>query len=150
MASGINKVILIGNLGTDPEVRYSASGDAVTTVSIATSESWKDKNSGEKKEITEWHKVVFFKRLAEIAAEYLKKGAKIFVEGKLQTKKYQNKDGHDQYSTQIVAKEMQMLDRRGEALGQQPSTPQQASLPHQQPTTQNQTTIDNLNDDIPF
>lgn len=113
MARGINKVILIGNLGGDPEVRYTPGGSAVTTVSIATSDGWKDKDSGEMKERTEWHRVVFFNRLAEIAGEYLKKGSKVFVEGRLQTRKWQDKDGNDKYTTEIVAGEMQMLDSKG-------------------------------------
>jgi single-strand DNA-binding protein len=113
MARGINKVILIGNLGKDPEVRYMPSGSAVTNVTVATSESWKDKQSGEKQERTEWHNVVFFNRLAEIAGEYLKKGSKVYVEGSLRTRKWQDKSGADRYTTEIVANEMQMLDSRG-------------------------------------
>jgi single-strand DNA-binding protein len=115
MARGVNKVILIGNLGRDPEVRYSPSGSAVANVTLATSESWKDKNSGEKQEKTEWHRVVFFGRLAEIVGEYLKKGSQVFVEGRLQTRKWQDKEGHDRYTTEIVANEMQMLGSRGGA-----------------------------------
>lgn len=115
MARGVNKVILVGNLGRDPEVRYSPSGQAVANVTIATSESWKDKNSGEKQERTEWHRIVFFGRLAEIAGEYLKKGAQIYVEGRLQTRKWQDKDGNDRYTTEIVASEMQMLGSRSGA-----------------------------------
>ncbi|MDZ7661296.1 single-stranded DNA-binding protein [Thiohalophilus sp.] len=113
MARGINKVILVGNLGRDPEVRYSANGAAIANVSIATSESWKDKNTGEQVEKTEWHRVVMFRRLGEIAGEYLKKGSKVYIEGKLQTRKWQDKEGHDRYTTEIVANEMQMLDSRG-------------------------------------
>ena len=113
MARGINKVILVGNLGRDPEVRYSPNGSAVANVTLATSESWKDKNSGEKVEKTEWHRVVFFGRLAEIAGEYLKKGSQIYVEGRLQTRKWQDKEGHDRYTTEIVANEMQTLGSRG-------------------------------------
>lgn len=115
MARGINKVILVGNLGKDPEVRYSPSGQAVANATLATSESWKDKTSGEKQERTEWHRVVFFGRLAEIAGEYLKKGAQIYVEGRLQTRKWQDKEGHDRYTTEIVAAEMQMLGSRSGA-----------------------------------
>jgi single-strand DNA-binding protein len=115
MARGVNKVILVGNLGKDPEVRYSPNGQAVANVTLATSESWKDKTSGEKVEKTEWHRVVFFGRLAEIAGEYLKKGGQIYVEGRLQTRKWQDKDGHDRYTTEIVANEMQMLGSRGGA-----------------------------------
>jgi single-strand DNA-binding protein len=114
MARGVNKVILIGNLGKDPEVRYMTSGGAVANVTLATSESWKDKQSGEKQERTEWHNVVFYNRLAEIAGEYLKKGSKVYVEGSLRTRKWQDKNsGADRYTTEIIASEMQMLDGRG-------------------------------------
>lgn len=114
MASrGINKVILVGNLGQDPETKYMPSGGAVTNVSIATSETWKDKNTGQPQERTEWHRVVFFNRLAEIAGEYLRKGSKVYVEGSLRTRKWQGQDGQDRYTTEIVASEMQMLDSRG-------------------------------------
>ncbi len=114
MASrGINKVILVGNLGNDPEHRVLPSGGAVTNISIATSESWKDKNTGQPQERTEWHRVVFFNRLAEIAAEYLRKGSKVYVEGALRTRKWQDQSGQDKYTTEIVANEMQMLDSRG-------------------------------------
>lgn len=119
MARGINKVILIGNLGADPETRYMPSGGAVTNIRIATSETWKDKQSGEQKERTEWHNVVFFNRLAEIAGEYLRKGSKVYVEGSLRTRKWQGQDGQDRYTTEIVASEMQMLDSRGQAGGEQ-------------------------------
>jgi len=115
MARGVNKVILVGNLGRDPEVRYSPNGQAVANVTLATSESWKDKTSGEKQEKTEWHRVVFFGRLAEIAGEYLKKGAQIYIEGRLQTRKWQDKDGKDRYTTEIVANDMQMLGSRAGA-----------------------------------
>lgn len=113
MARGVNKVILIGNLGQDPEIKYMPSGGAVANVRLATSESWKDKTSGEMQERTEWHTIVFFNRLAEIVGEYLKKGGKIYVEGSLRTRKWQGKDGQDRYSTEIVASEMQMLDSKG-------------------------------------
>ncbi len=113
MARGINKVILIGNLGKDPETRYMPSGGAVTNITVATSESWKDKQTGEQQERTEWHRVVFFNRLAEIAGEYLKKGSKVYIEGSLRTRKWQGNDGQDRYTTEIVAGEMQMLDSRG-------------------------------------
>ncbi len=113
MASrGVNKVILVGNLGNDPETRFMPSGGAVTNVSIATSESWKDKNTGQPQERTEWHRVVFFNRLAEIAGEYLRKGSKVYVEGSLRTRKWQDQSGQDRYTTEIVASEMQMLDSR--------------------------------------
>lgn len=113
MARGINKVILVGNLGQDPETRYMPSGGAVTNVTLATSESWKDKQTGQPQERTEWHRVVFFNRLAEIAGEYLKKGSKVYVEGSLRTRKWQDQSGQDRYTTEIVAAEMQMLDSRG-------------------------------------
>ena len=113
MARGVNKVILIGNLGRDPEVRYSPNGGAIANITLATSESWKDKNTGEQVDKTEWHRVVFFRRLAEIVGEYLKKGSKVYIEGKLQTRKWQDKEGNDRYTTEVVANEMQMLDSRG-------------------------------------
>lgn len=114
MARGVNKVILIGNLGADPETRYTASGAAITTVSLATSESWKDKQTGEAKERTEWHRVKFFGRLAEIAGEYLKKGRQVYVEGSIRTDKYTDKEGVERYSTDVIANEMQMLGGTGE------------------------------------
>lgn len=117
MARGINKVILIGNLGADPETRFLPSGGAVTNVNLATSESWKDKQTGQMQERTEWHRVVFFSRLAEIAGEYLKKGSKVYIEGSLRTRKWQGQDGQDRYTTEIVANEMQMLDSRGSSGG---------------------------------
>jgi single-strand DNA-binding protein len=117
MARGVNKVILVGNLGQDPETRYMPSGNAVTNISIATSESWKDKQTGEQQERTEWHRVAFFNRLAEIAGEYLKKGSKVYIEGSLRTRKYQAQDGSDRYSTEVIASEMQMLDSRGDNMG---------------------------------
>lgn len=110
----INKVILIGRLGKDPEIRYSQTGSAVANITLATSESWKDKGSGEKQERTEWHRVVFFDRLAEIAGEYLRKGAQIYVEGRLQTRKWQDKEGKDRYTTEVMAREMKMLGSKGE------------------------------------
>ncbi|HHC74967.1 MAG TPA: single-stranded DNA-binding protein [Thiothrix sp.] len=112
MARGINKVILVGNLGRDPEVKYMPSGGAITNVTIATSDSWKDKNTGQMQDRTEWHRVVFFNRLAEIAGEYLRKGSKVYVEGRLQTRKWQGQDGQDRYTTEIIGAEMQMLDSR--------------------------------------
>ena len=118
MASrGINKVILIGNLGRDPEIRYASNGSAIANFSIATSESWNDKNSGEKVEKTEWHRIVAYRRLAEIIGEYLKKGSHVYIEGKLQTRKWQDKDGQDRYTTEIVANEMQMLGSKGGGSG---------------------------------
>ncbi|MGB5179332.1 MAG: single-stranded DNA-binding protein [Gammaproteobacteria bacterium] len=113
MARGVNKVILIGNLGKDPEVRYMPNGNAVANITLATSESWKDKQTGEPQEKTEWHRVVMFRRLGEIAGEYLKKGSQVYIEGKLQTRKWQDNSGNDRYTTEIVADEMQMLGGRG-------------------------------------
>jgi single-strand DNA-binding protein len=110
---GVNKVILVGNCGQDPEMKYLPSGSAVTNISLATSEVWKDKQSGQQQERTEWHRVVFFNRLAEIVGEYVKKGSKVYVEGRLQTRKWQDQSGQDRYTTEIVASEMQMLDSRG-------------------------------------
>lgn len=109
---GINKVIIIGNLGRDPEIRYMPNGGAVTNLTIATSEAWKDKTTGEQQEKTEWHRIVLFKRLAEIAAEYLKKGSKVYIEGKLQTRKWQEQNGQDRYTTEIVGSELQFLDSK--------------------------------------
>ena len=115
MARGINKVILIGNLGADPETKYMPSGSAMTNLSVATTEAWNDKQTGEKVEKTEWHRVVLFDRLAEVAAEYLKKGSQVYIEGKLQTRKWQDKEGNDRYMTEVRAREMQMLGGRGGA-----------------------------------
>lgn len=113
MARGINKVIIVGNVGGDPETRYMPSGSAVTNLTVATNESWKDKATGEQKERTEWHRVAMFNRLAEIAAEYLRKGSQVYIEGKLRTRKWQDKSGNDRYTTEIIADEMQMLGGRG-------------------------------------
>lgn len=120
MAKGINKVILIGNLGQKPEIRYMPNGGGVTNVALATSESWKDKNTGQMQERTEWHRLVFYKRLAEIVVEYLHKGSKIYIEGKLQTRKWQDKNGQDRYTTEIIVNEMQMLDSRTAQAGSAP------------------------------
>ena len=147
MARGINKVILVGNLGADPETRYMPSGSAVTNLSVATSESWKDKQSGEQKERTEWHKVVMFDRLAEIAAEYLRKGSQVYIEGKLQTRKWQDRDGNDRWTTEIRANEMQMLGGRAGAGGAAPMGSGQGSGP---PSAPPQTGPDDFDDDIPF
>ena len=117
MARGINKVIIVGNLGQDPETRYMPSGAAVTNFTVATNESWKDKQTGEQKDRTEWHRVAMFNRLAEIAAEYLRKGSQVYIEGKLRTRKWQGQDGQDRYTTEIIADEMQMLGGRGGAGG---------------------------------
>ncbi len=124
MARGVNKVILVGNCGQDPETKYMPSGGAVTNISVATSESWKDKQTGQQQERTEWHRVAFFNRLAEIAGEYLRKGSKVYIEGSLRTRKWQDQSGQDRYSTEIVASEMQMLDSRGAEGG---DAPQQAA-----------------------
>ena len=113
MARGVNKVILIGNLGADPETRFMPSGGAGTNIRLATSETWKDRQTGQQQERTEWHRVVFFNKLGEIAGEYLKKGSKVYVEGSIRTRKWQGQDGQDRYTTEIVANEMQMLDGRG-------------------------------------
>ncbi|HEX5961398.1 MAG TPA: single-stranded DNA-binding protein [Rhodanobacteraceae bacterium] len=117
MARGVNKVILIGNLGADPETRYSASGTAMCTIRIATTDSWKDKQTGERQEKTEWHRIKFFGRLAEIAGEYLKKGRQVYIEGSLRTDKYTDKEGIERYTTDIIANEMQMLGGQGEGGG---------------------------------
>lgn len=153
MARGINKVILIGNLGQDPDTRYLPSGGAVANVSLATSESWKDKQSGEQKERTEWHRVVFFNRLAEIAGEYLKKGSKVYIEGSLRTREWE-KDGVKRYTTEIVASEMQMLDSRGSS-GAEYAPPLESQTPQASPQPQAQAAtpsgnFDNFDDDIPF
>ena len=126
MARGVNKVIIVGNMGADPEMRYTASGAAVANLNVATSEEWKDKQTGEKKSSTEWHRVVMFGKLAEIAGEYVKKGQQIYLEGKLQTRKWQGQDGQDRYTTEIVANEMQMLGGKPQGgQGQQQAQQQQ-------------------------
>jgi single-strand DNA-binding protein len=152
MARGINKVILIGNLGRDPEVRYMPNGQAVANITIATSETWKDKNTGEQQEKTEWHRVVFFRRLAEIAGEYLKKGSKVYIEGKLQTRKWQDNQGQDRYTTEIIANEMQMLDSKGTggnyaAAAPDRGMPDNASQAEPAPAMAG---ADQFDDDIPF
>lgn len=119
MAS-VNKVILVGNLGADPEMRYMPNGDAVCNIRVATTESWKDKQSGEKRELTEWHRVVFYRKLAEIAGQYLKKGSQVYLEGRIRTRKWQDKEGQERYTTEIEANEMQMLGRR-EGMGEAPA-----------------------------
>lgn len=172
MAS-INKVILIGNLGRDPEVRYTPSGAAVCNVSVATTRNWKDKNSGDKVEETEWHRVVFYDRLAEIAGEYLKKGRPVYVEGRLKTRKWQDKDGKDNYTTEIVAEQMQLLGGRESGGGggygggqggnpedysqEAPSAPSRpaarpsaAPRPAPAPAPKSSTGFDDMDDDIPF
>lgn len=149
MARGINKVILVGNLGADPDTRYMPSGGAVTNLSIATSESWKDKQSGEQKERTEWHKVAMFNRLAEISAEYLRKGSQVYIEGKLRTRKWQDKDGKDRWTTEIIADEMQMLGGRGGGGGGAPAQNDDHSQPGQ-PSRDGGGAADDFDDDIPF
>lgn len=152
MASrGINKVILVGNLGDDPDVKYMPNGDAVCNVTLATSETWKDKSTGENREKTEWHKVTMFRRLGEIAGEYLKKGSKIYIEGKLQTRKWQGQDGTDRYTTEVVANEMQMLDSKGSNSSQNgnhstQSQPQVSQAQTQAPANP----VDDFSDSIPF
>jgi len=118
MARGINKVILIGNLGTDPEVRYLASGDPVANISLATSESWKDKQSGQQQERTEWHRVVIYGKMADIAAKYMKKGSKVYIEGSLRTRKWQDKAGQDKYTTEIICSDLQLIDTKPNASNQ--------------------------------
>ena len=149
MARGINKVILIGNLGRDPEIKYMPSGDAMANLTVATSESWKDKTSGEKVEKTEWHRVVLFKRLAEIAGEYLRKGSKVYIEGRLQTRKWQGQDGADRYTTEIVANDLQMLDSRGGGAENYsaPASAQQSGNGGPQMAPMG---MDDFDDDIPF
>ena len=154
MAS-VNKVILIGNLGRDPEVRYNPEGGAIANISIATTDTWKDKQSGEKQERTEWHRVVFFGKLAEIAGEYLKKGSPVYVEGRLQTRKWQDKEGQERYTTEIVADRMQMLGSRGG--GSEPMTreaPPKETVSGGKPGkgggSGKSGGFDDLEDDIPF
>jgi len=129
MSKGVNKVIIVGNLGNDPEVRYTQAGAAIANISVATSETWKDKQTGEQQERTEWHRIVGFNRLGEIMGEYLRKGSKVYVEGSLRTRKWQDKDGQDRYTTEIVASEMQMLDSKGEANKSAPAQARQAAEP---------------------
>jgi single-strand DNA-binding protein len=149
MARGINKVILVGNLGQDPETRYMPSGGAVTNLRIATSESWKDKQTGEQQERTEWHSVAMFNRLAEVAAEYLRKGSQVYIEGKLRTRKWQDKEGRDRYTTEVIADEMQMLGGRGGA-GSPMSGGGGQQRPQGQPASQPAAAVSDFDDDIPF
>jgi len=148
MARGVNKVILVGNLGGDPETKYMPSGSAVTNLTVATNESWKDKQTGEQKDRTEWHKVAMFGRLAEIAAEYLRKGSQVYIEGKLRTRKWTDKQGNDRYTTEIIADEMQMLGGRGGG-----GAPAMGSPPPSNPPPQGapgSSGGDDFDDDIPF
>jgi len=163
---GVNKVILVGNLGQDPEVKYFSSGGSICNVTVATSESLKDKQTGEQKDATEWHRVVFSNRLAEIAGEYLRKGSKVYVEGSLKTRKWQNHQGQDQYTTEVRANEMQMLDSRanGQAIGDSRNSNHQGNIQQTQQQNQNkmhnsqqpaqqlqqQATTGSFDDDIPF
>jgi single-strand DNA-binding protein len=154
MARGINKVIIVGNLGNDPETRYMPSGSAVTNLTVATNESWKDKATGEQKDRTEWHKVAMFNRLAEIAAEYLRKGSQVYIEGKLRTRKWQDKNGQDRWTTEIIADEMQMLGGRGGAGGGAGggggSAPMSSGQDSSPPSAPPQAGPDDFDDDIPF
>ncbi len=154
MARGINKVILVGNLGKDPEMKYTASGAAIANITVATSESWNDKQTGEKVEKTEWHRVVFFRRLAEVVGEYLRKGSQVYIEGKLQTRKWQDQNGQDRYTTEIVASEMQMLGGRAGEGGVRPQAGDGGGFRDNPPARQApaQSTPDNdfADDDIPF
>ena len=165
MARGINKVILVGNLGRDPEMRYTPNGTAVASLAVATSESWKDKQTGDMQERTEWHRVSMFNRLGEIAGEYLKKGSKVYIEGKLRTNKWQDNNGQDRYTTEIVASEMQMLDSRGGGgsgggmgggMNDFGGAPQSAPMSSSPPPGSNQGqgkkpgAFDDFDDDIPF
>ena len=161
MAS-VNKVIIVGNLGKDPEVRYMPSGSAICNITIATSRQWKDKTSGERQEETEWHRVALFDRLAEIAGEYLKKGRPVYIEGRLKTRKYTDKDGVEKYTTEIIAAEMQLLGGRdggGDDMGsgggnERPArsapAPRAAPAPRQAPAAKSSTGFDDMDDDIPF
>ena len=147
MARGVNKVTLIGNLGNDPELRSTQSGSAVANITLATSESWRDKVTQETKERVEWHRVIFFGRLAEVVNEYLRKGSQVYVEGRIQTRKWQDKDGNDRYTTEIVANEMQMLGSRG-TNSESPTNQQSAST--SQPASQSAIVNEPFDDDIPF
>ena len=143
MARGVNKVILVGNLGQKPEMRYTQTNTAVATLSIATSESWKDKDSGEQREKTEWHRVVFFGRIAEIADQYLKKGSQVYVEGKLQTRKWEDRDGNERWTTEIVGSQLEML-------GDRMSSGSSQSNNMDQSTSKSKFSDDEFDDDIPF
>lgn len=154
MARGVNKVIIVGNLGADPEVRYLPSGSAVTNIRVATSEGWKDKQTGETQERTEWHRIVFFNRLAEIASEYLRKGSKVYIEGSLRTNKWQDQSGAERFSTEIIANTMQMLDAKGGSAA--PSMPSSGSSSassnySQEPMMSSEPAMSvEFDDDIPF
>ena len=141
--AGVNKAIIVGNLGNDPEIRYSANGNAIASISVATSDRWKDKNTGEQQERTEWHRVKLFGRQAELAGEYLKKGSQVYIEGRIQTSKYQDKDGNDRWSTEIVARDMTFLGGRGGA-GDSQGAPSASSLQRDSAPS------GDFDDDIPF
>ena len=144
----VNKVIIVGNLGRDPETRYMPNGEAVTNIAVATTESWKDKTSGEKKELTEWHRITFYRKLAEIAGQYLKKGSSVYIEGKLQTRKWTDKDGIERYATEIISDSMQMLGGKQESQGDRPVERQapKAASPVSAPVPN----FDDMDSDIPF
>jgi single-strand DNA-binding protein len=148
MARGVNKVIIVGNLGNDPDTKYMPSGSAVTNLSVATNESWKDKATGEQKDRTEWHKVAMFGRLAEISAEYLRKGSQVYIEGKLRTRKWTDQQGNDRYTTEIIADEMQMLGGRTGGGAPAMDGPPQSSAPPQ--GSSGPSGSDDFDDDIPF
>ena len=143
--AGVNKAIVVGNLGNDPEIRYAANGSAIASISVATSERWKDKNSGEQQERTEWHRIKLFGRQAELAGEYLKKGSQVYIEGRIQTSKYQDKDGNDRWSTEIVAREMTFLGGRGGGGGGDSQSASSASSPQRDSGPSG-----DFDDDIPF
>lgn len=150
MARGINKVILVGNLGADPDTRYMPSGKAVTNIRVATSESWKDRQTGDQQERTEWHTVVLFDKLGEIAAEYLRKGSQVYIEGSLRTRKWQDKEGKDRYSTEIVAREMQMLGGRGGGAGGGEPRPARSAPAEERSAPAPAPDTGEFDDDIPF
>ena len=153
MARGINKVILVGNLGADPETRYMPSGGAVTNIRVATTDSWRDKESGEQQERTEWHSVALFGRLGEIAGEYLSKGRQVYIEGRLRTRKWQDRDGNDRYTTEIIANDMQMLGGRGDGGGRAPARAVPEAAPAAAPAAAASTASSDsgdFDDDIPF
>lgn len=153
MSRGVNKVIIVGNLGQDPETKYSASGAAITNISVATSEVWKDKQTGQAQEKTEWHRIVLFNRLAEVAGEYLRKGSKVYVEGKLKTRKWKDQSGQDRYTTEIIAEELQMLDSRGDGQGgnqQSNAGRQQSAQSPRAPAPQQDPQMFDQDSDIPF
>ncbi len=154
MARGINKVILIGNLGADPDIRYTADGRAIANISLATTDQWKDKHTGEKQERTEWHRIVFFGKLAEIVGEYLRKGSPVYVEGRLQTRKWQDKNGGDRYTTEIVASDMQMLGGRSGGVADHEAPParetQEKASPDATEAPATGGSADSFDDDIPF